>query len=63
MMILHRESIKVNLGFGEEADAKFINDFYSEWKDIKKELAEIIVFAKESWKKEETADFDLGYFG
>lgn len=63
IMILHRELIKLSLNFGEEADAKFIKGFFEEWKQIKKELVDIIEKAQSSWCTNDFKGFDIDYLG
>ncbi len=56
------ELINLDLEFSEEKDAKFINDFYRLWQEIKKELLRIVDAIGKNWdNKSEMRGKD--YFG
>lgn len=59
----YRNVIAVVLEHDEKKQAEFLNNFYKEWIDIKKELLNYLGKMKDSWDKETTIEEDLGYFG
>lgn len=63
LMQYNRASILLNLSFSEEGAATFINDFFSDWQLIKKELFPIFQELKNSWSKKTETKHDGGYFG
>lgn len=63
MMIFYRWSVKLNLGFSEEEDAKFINELFVFWKDVKEFISKILDKVMESWTKEDTKEIHQAYFG
>ena len=63
IMMLHRELIKLNLNFGEEADAKFIKGFYEQWDELKKEIIYFIEKAQNSWCTDDIKGFNIDYLG
>lgn len=63
MMIIYKESIRLNLNFGDEEDAKFIASTYSFWKGIKPELSETLNKLKEGWVKEDDKSSIQDYLG
>lgn len=62
LMKLTRYSIEAALD-GEELEAKFINDVFKEWKNIKEELRKVVSKMKSSWDNNETKEEDLRYLG
>ena len=63
LMQYNRASILLNLSFSEGDAANFINDFFSDWQLIKKELFPIFQELKNSWSKKTETKHDGGYFG
>jgi hypothetical protein len=56
------EFVQLDLNFDEEKEAKFIKDSYNLWKEIKKEIGEVIDLVLKNWdNKFETNN--KGYFG
>ncbi len=56
------DSFELDINYNEKAEAKFINEKYKTWQEIKKELAQVLDSLKKNWgsraiKKEKT------YFG
>ncbi len=62
-MSMNRASLVLEMQTQEDLDAKFINDFFSKWKRIKTQTAEMFKKMEESWKKESDIEEKLGYFG
>ena len=62
-MILYRKSIKLNLGFSEDDDARFVNELFTSWKEIKDFIANILDKIMESWEKDDTKEVHQAYFG
>ena len=63
LMKVDRNIVEVVLKNDEKAQADFLNKFFIEWLNIKKELLVYIEKMKESWGKQSTIEEDLGYFG
>ena len=63
MMKNHRAIIEAILKNNEKEEAEFLNRFFNDWKEIKKELINYLKKMKESWDKETSIEQDLGYFG
>lgn len=63
MMKNHRAIIEIMLKNNEKEEAEFLNKFFNDWKEIKKELINYLGKMKESWDKETSIQEDLGYFG
>jgi len=62
LMYLERESLLLDVFPDDKKDAEFINNVFSYWKKIKKEMKEVVHVMKESWKKEYKSEKD-NYFG
>ncbi len=62
LMLLERQSLNIDLDLNEAEDAAFIDVFFKEWFDIKKELKDIAIILRDSWKEEEKTDTE-NYFG
>ncbi len=63
LMIIDRSSLLVSLASTDEEEAKFINETYKEWNNLKEELINLITLVKESWKKNTTIKTEEEYFG
>lgn len=63
LMKAHRSIIGLVLEHDEKTQAKFLNDFFSEWLEIKKQLIAYISKMKDSWDKETSMEENLAYFG
>ena len=63
LMKANRNIIELILGNDEKNQSIFLNSFFNEWLDLKKELMIHINKLKDSWEKESTIEEDLGYFG
>ena len=62
LMYLEREFLLLDVFPDDKKDAEFINNVFSYWKKIKKEMKEVVHVMKESWKKEYKSEKD-NYFG
>ena len=63
LMDFNRRSIENSLGHDEGSEAGLINDFFDEWKGIKKELLRFVKKMRDSWKTETDIKEDIGYLG
>lgn len=63
MMKFHRQIIEIVLMNNDYEQAKFLNEFVSEWREMKKKLAIYLSKMKDAWEKETSIQEDLGYFG
>jgi len=63
LMKNHRNAITLVLENNEKQQAAFLNKFFNEWLNIKKDLIKYMDKMKESWDKDTTIQEDLGYFG
>ncbi|MBI2558795.1 hypothetical protein HYW20_05715 [Candidatus Woesearchaeota archaeon] len=63
LMDFNRRSIENSLGHDEGSEAGLINDFFDEWKGIKKELLGFVKKMRDSWKTETDIKEDIGYLG
>lgn len=63
LMKTHRAIVELCLENNEKAQAQFLRQFFSEWKEMKKELLAIIKKVKECWEKDAPSDEKAGYFG
>ena len=63
MMKINRSMIKAVLDGDEKGEADFLNKFYKDWEDLKKELLVYIGKMKDSWEKQSTIEEDTAYFG
>jgi len=63
LMIVNRHSIELLLGRNEKDEANFINAFFDEWKDVRKELLEFVNKMKLSWETDMEIKEDVGYLG
>jgi len=63
MMKSNRNILELILNNNESEQVKFLNDFFNDWINIKKDITIYITKMKESWGKESTIEEDLGYFG
>lgn len=63
LMKIDRNVIELVLKNDEKEQADFLNKFFSDWLNLKKELLKYIEKMKESWEKQSTIEEDIGYFG
>lgn len=63
LMDFDRQSIEISLELNEKDEAEFINGFFSEWKELKKELLNFVRKMRASWKIEADIKEDVGYLG
>jgi len=63
LMDYSRQSIEVSLIREEREEADFINGFFNDWKELKKDLLKYIKKMRASWKEEADIKEDLGYLG
>jgi len=63
LMKTHRAIVEIILRNDKKGQADFLNGFFSDWLDTKKELLNYIKKMKDSWEKQSTIDEDIGYFG
>lgn len=63
LMDFNRRSIENSLEHDENSEAGLINEFFDEWKDIKKELSRFVKKMRVSWKTETDIKEDIGYLG
>jgi len=61
LMYWERYSAEIGAIGDEKNDAKFIKEFYEEWKTLRNDVAELIGKLKEAWKKG-TKGMEEGYF-
>jgi len=61
LMYWERYSAEIGAIGDEKNDAKFIKEFYGEWKTLRNDVAELIGKLKEAWKKG-TKGMEEGYF-
>lgn len=62
LMYWERSSSEAAILGQDEKDAAFIRELHSEWKELKKQVADLITKMKESWKKK-TTEKEEAYFG
>ena len=64
LMIMDRFSLETGLVGSDAAEAKFINETYSEWSKIKKELLKLVSVVKGAWEKDDVyTKFEGEYLG
>tara|TARA_Y100000310_G_scaffold94955_1_gene92785 strand:+ start:19986 stop:20453 length:468 start_codon:yes stop_codon:yes gene_type:complete len=63
MMKAERSIVEVVLRNDEKQQVEFLNGFFNEWADMKKELVSYLSKIKESWSKESSIEEDVGYLG
>lgn len=63
LMKNNRNTIKLMLENNEKQQVYFLNKFFNEWLNIKRELAAYLSKMEESWEKESTIKEDVGYLG
>jgi uncharacterized protein YggL (DUF469 family) len=63
LMNFNRQSIELSLEHYEKNELDFINNFLSEWKNLKEELLGFVKKMRVSWKSETDIKEDLRYFG
>jgi len=63
LMKADRGIIESVLNNDEKQQAKFLNTFFIEWLNMKKDLIVYITKMKESWEKQSTIEQDTPYFG
>ena len=63
LMKIDRNVIELVLKNDEKEQSDFLNKFFIDWINIKKELLNYIKKMKDSWGKQSTIEEDIGYFG
>ncbi|MDP7263561.1 MAG: hypothetical protein QGI38_03480 [Candidatus Woesearchaeota archaeon] len=63
LMKINRSMIKAVLEGDEKKEADFLNNFFIEWLDIKKELLVYVEKMKKAWETQSTIEQDTPYFG
>ena len=63
LMNLNRHLVELSLEHSEKEESEFINNFFNEWKEKKRQLVRYIKKLKDSWKNDTDAEEDLGYLG
>jgi hypothetical protein len=63
LMKIDRNIAEIMLRNDEKEQADFLNSFFEDWTQIKKDLLKYIGNMKESWGKQTTIEEDIGYFG
>ena len=63
LMKIDRNIVEIVLMNDEKEQANFLNEFFNDWQNMKKELLSYIGKMKDSWEKQSTIEDDIGYFG
>ncbi len=63
LMEISRHSIIIALGSNEKEEAEFINNFFYQWIELKKELLKYVKKMRNSWSIPTDVKEDLGYLG
>ncbi|HJX05966.1 MAG TPA: hypothetical protein VJ461_04590 [Candidatus Nanoarchaeia archaeon] len=63
MAYYHKELIIRDVDYNDEAAAAAINQFYNEWKSMKKDVVNVLERLRDSWKNEAKSKLESGYFG
>jgi len=63
LMKIDRNIAEIVLRNDEKEQVNFLNRFFSDWLNIKKEMLKYIEKMKDSWDKESTIEEDTAYFG
>tara|TARA_B100000315_G_scaffold250829_1_gene284403 strand:- start:239 stop:706 length:468 start_codon:yes stop_codon:yes gene_type:complete len=63
LMKINRSMIKAVLEGDEKKEADFLNNFFVEWLNIKKELLVYVEKMKNAWETQSTIEQDTPYFG
>ena len=63
LMKIDRNIVEMVLKNDEKEQSDFLNKFFTDWQDMKKELLDYIGKMKDSWEKQSTIEEDIGYFG
>jgi len=63
LMKISRNSDKIAITLSEEEEAKFINEIYKIWYNIKQEMILIIEKLKKSWEHDIKEETDMRYMG
>lgn len=63
LMKIDRNIVEMILKNDEKEQADFLNKFFADWQNMKKELLVYIGKMKDSWEKQSTIEKDIGYFG
>ncbi len=63
LMILNRLSFEAEMSREDKTDADFINDFFKQWPELKKDVLYFIRKMKTCWEKETEIEEKLEYFG
>ena len=63
LMKIDRNIVEIVLKNDEKEQSDFLNKFFTDWQNMKKELLKYIEKMKDSWEKQSTIEEDIGYFG
>ena len=63
LMKIDRNIVEMVLKNDEKEQSDFLNKFFTDWQNMKKELLKYIEKMKDSWEKQSTIEEDIGYFG
>ncbi len=63
LMKIDRNIIELVLKNDEKEQSDFLNKFFNDWQNVKRELLRYIEKMKDSWEKQSTIEEDIGYFG
>jgi hypothetical protein len=59
----YRQNSLLEVSYDEKETADYVNNFFSEWQEVKLELKKIIAKIKDSWKSDKKSKLELSYFG
>jgi hypothetical protein len=63
MAYYYRELIIRDVDYTDDSAAAAINQFYNEWKNMKKDVLKVLEKLRDSWKSEANSKLESGYFG
>ncbi len=63
LMIIERQSLNLEITYNEKDDVEFINNLFSRWNNIKKEILYFSEILKKKWKEEIKKEEKEHYFG
>jgi hypothetical protein len=63
LMIISRTGLEAEIGCDDRKDADMINNFFKEWKSLKKDVLAFMKKMKTCWEKETEIEEKLEYFG
>lgn len=63
LMFIERESLILDIDYDEKKDVEYINNVFSRWDKIKKEVGHFSEILKKGWKEEIKKESKEQYFG